>query len=150
MVARTVADFGPLWDDCVVRVPFEDAKKYLADLPDKQCTLITVDALAALIAGLPAAFDGYRIAQISDLHCGPFASGHRVAGWVDAVNRLRPDAIAAAKALIPKVAGRSTAEVRTITASAIALRRVSKEGQEGLRAFLEKRKAVWSVSKDPR
>src|SRR5918995_1155274 len=36
------------------------------------------------ITGLPAAFDGYRIAQISDLHCGPFASAHRVAGWVAA------------------------------------------------------------------
>ena len=30
------------------------------------------------IAGLPAAFDGYRMAQISDLHCGPFADGARV------------------------------------------------------------------------
>ena len=24
------------------------------------------------VAGLPPAFEGYRIAQISDLHCGPF------------------------------------------------------------------------------
>ena len=31
------------------------------------------------IEGLPEAFDGYRIVQISDLHCGPFASGRRVA-----------------------------------------------------------------------
>jgi predicted MPP superfamily phosphohydrolase len=52
------------------------------------------------ITGLPAAFDGYRIAQISDLHCGPFASAHRVAGWVAAVNRLRPDAIAVTGDLI--------------------------------------------------
>ena len=34
------------------------------------------------IAALPAAFDGYRIVQLSDLHCGPFASGRRVARWV--------------------------------------------------------------------
>ena len=40
------------------------------------------------IAGLPAPFDGYRVAQISDLHCGPFADGARVDRWVAAVNRL--------------------------------------------------------------
>jgi predicted MPP superfamily phosphohydrolase len=52
------------------------------------------------IAGLPAAFDGFRIAQISDLHCGPFASGPRVAGWMEAVNRLRPDLVAVTGDLI--------------------------------------------------
>jgi predicted MPP superfamily phosphohydrolase len=52
------------------------------------------------IDGLPEVFDGCRIAQISDLHCGPFASGRRVAGWVDAVNRLRPDVIAVTGDLI--------------------------------------------------
>lgn len=52
------------------------------------------------IAGLPERFDGYRIVQISDLHCGPFASGRRVAAWVDAVNRLRPDAVAVTGDLI--------------------------------------------------
>jgi predicted MPP superfamily phosphohydrolase len=43
------------------------------------------------IDGLPEAFEGYRIVQISDLHCGPFASGRRVARWVAAANRLQPD-----------------------------------------------------------
>jgi methylglutaconyl-CoA hydratase len=33
-----------------------------------------------------------------------------------------------------------------ITAEAIAARRVSEEGQEGLRAFLEKRAPRWSVA----
>jgi methylglutaconyl-CoA hydratase len=54
-----------------------------------------------------------------------------------------PAAIAAAKALIPLVSGKSTEETTAITAAAIAARRVSKEGQEGLRAFLEKRKPKW-------
>jgi predicted MPP superfamily phosphohydrolase len=52
------------------------------------------------IPGLDQAFDGYRVVQISDLHCGPFASGARVAGWVAAVNRLRPDIIAVTGDLI--------------------------------------------------
>jgi predicted MPP superfamily phosphohydrolase len=52
------------------------------------------------IEGLPEAFDGYRIAQISDLHCGPFASGRRVARWVDATNRLEADLVAVTGDLI--------------------------------------------------
>src|SRR5438128_3758251 len=49
------------------------------------------------------------------------------------------EAIAAAKALIPRVWGRSAEDAMPVTAAAIAARRVSKEGQEGLKAFLEKR-----------
>jgi len=55
-----------------------------------------------------------------------------------------PEAIAAAKALIPQVWGRAPLEAMSITASAIAARRVSTEGQEGLRAFLRKRSPSWS------
>lgn len=52
------------------------------------------------VQGLPEAFDGYRVAQISDLHCGPFASGPRVARWVATVNRLHPDLVAVTGDLI--------------------------------------------------
>lgn len=45
------------------------------------------------IQALPAAFDGYRIVQLSDLHCGPFASGRRVDGWVSAANSLEADLV---------------------------------------------------------
>jgi methylglutaconyl-CoA hydratase len=55
-----------------------------------------------------------------------------------------PEAIAAAKALIPQVWDLSLEEARHITARAIAMRRVSPEGQEGLKAFLEKRTPGWS------
>lgn len=54
-----------------------------------------------------------------------------------------PEALAGAKALIAAVAGRPPADVLGLTADAIARHRVSAEGQEGMHAFLEKRKARW-------
>ena len=57
--------------------------------------------------------------------------------------RAAPGAVAEAKALVRDVAGREPSEVRTSTAQRIARRRASPEGQEGLEAFLEKRKAAW-------
>ena len=56
-----------------------------------------------------------------------------------------PEAVAVAKALIREVWERSLEEARPLTAEAIAGRRVSAEGQEGLRAFLEKRKPSWTA-----
>ena len=55
-----------------------------------------------------------------------------------------PGAIAAAKNLIRSVAGRPVEEVRELTIQTIAERRASPEGQEGLSAFLEKRKPRWT------
>jgi methylglutaconyl-CoA hydratase len=54
-----------------------------------------------------------------------------------------PGALAGAKALIARVAGRAAADVAELTTHAIAEQRVSPEGQEGMRAFLEKRKPSW-------
>ncbi len=46
------------------------------------------------VAGLPTAFDGFRIAQISDLHTGTFGSDTAfVSKLVDKVNSLHPDVI---------------------------------------------------------
>ncbi|MFN2445751.1 MAG: enoyl-CoA hydratase-related protein [Vicinamibacterales bacterium] len=60
-----------------------------------------------------------------------------------------PTAVAAAKALIPKVWGRSPADARDITAQAIAAQRVSAQGQEGLTAFLQKRRPSWAADHEP-
>jgi methylglutaconyl-CoA hydratase len=54
-----------------------------------------------------------------------------------------PESIAAAKTLIRDVCA-SPGDATAITAEALARRRASAEGQEGLRAFLEKRKPRWS------
>ena len=67
-----------------------------------------------------------------------------VDGYVSEILSASPSAIAVAKALIPKVWGRSPAEAMAATADAIASQRVSPEGQEGLKAFLEKRKPRWA------
>ena len=58
-----------------------------------------------------------------------------------------PEAIANAKALIRRVWTSAPSEIPTITAQAIATRRVSSEAQEGMKAFLEKRRAAWNISK---
>jgi methylglutaconyl-CoA hydratase len=54
-----------------------------------------------------------------------------------------PSAIASAKELIREIQHSRPAEVIGITTSRIADQRVSVEGQEGMRAFLEKRKPNW-------
>jgi methylglutaconyl-CoA hydratase len=65
--------------------------------------------------------------------------------YVQEVLSSGPEAVAHAKALIPQVSAHpSAAEAMTITAEAIAARRVSAEGQEGMTAFLEKRRPSWS------
>jgi methylglutaconyl-CoA hydratase len=55
-----------------------------------------------------------------------------------------PSAVAAAKALIREVADESPRDVVGLTAQRIASQRVSPEGQEGMRAFLERRRPEWS------
>jgi methylglutaconyl-CoA hydratase len=67
-----------------------------------------------------------------------------VDGRVNELLQSAPGAIAAAKALIRGVAGRPVEEVRELTIDAIADRRASDEGREGLAAFLEKRKPRWA------
>jgi methylglutaconyl-CoA hydratase len=63
--------------------------------------------------------------------------------YVQEILTAGPEAVAAAKALIPRVSGLTIEEAMPITAQAIATQRVSDEGQDGLRAFLEKRKPSW-------
>lgn len=62
---------------------------------------------------------------------------------VQAFLKAAPGAVARAKELLRQVHGRLPEDVVPLTTAAIADQRVSAEGQEGLRAFLEKRSPSW-------
>lgn len=68
----------------------------------------------------------------------------RIAEIVREFGTSGPNAVAAAKALIAKVTAATYDETRNLTARAIATQRTTPEGQEGLRAFLERRSAEWA------
>ena len=57
--------------------------------------------------------------------------------------KTAPGAVATTKRLLSRVAGARPADVLEEAVEAIATQRVSPEGQEGMRAFLEKRPASW-------
>lgn len=59
------------------------------------------------------------------------------------------EAMAETKKLLNILTSRSVEDISDITSKVIAERRVSPEGQEGLKAFFEKRKPSWSKSKIP-
>jgi methylglutaconyl-CoA hydratase len=65
-------------------------------------------------------------------------------GYVAELLSASPTGIAASKALIRQVWGRSPQDTMSLTANAIAAQRVSIEGQDGLKAFLDKRKPGWT------
>ncbi|HSK08235.1 MAG TPA: enoyl-CoA hydratase-related protein, partial [Vicinamibacterales bacterium] len=66
-----------------------------------------------------------------------------VAARVQAILASGPEAVTAAKSLIARVWGLPQEDASRVTAEAIAQRRASAEGLEGIRAFLEKRKPGW-------
>jgi methylglutaconyl-CoA hydratase len=63
---------------------------------------------------------------------------------VEELQTAGPGAAAAAKRLIQDVSASEYAASRELTANAIARQRTGAEGQEGLRAFLERRKPEWA------
>lgn len=66
-----------------------------------------------------------------------------VEGLVETISKGAPGALASSKELIERVSGRPLDETGEYAARLIARLRVSPEGQEGMQAFLEKRKPKW-------
>jgi methylglutaconyl-CoA hydratase len=93
-------------------------------------------------------FDAPRAKEIGLVHCVvPEAELDAcVDKYVAELLTAAPEAIATSKELLRKVWGRPVQDTIGLTADTIAARRVSPEGQEGMRAFLEKRKPKWTES----
>jgi methylglutaconyl-CoA hydratase len=93
-----------------------------------------------------ARFGAARAREIGLVHAvvADAALDEEVDRYVLEVLSSGPSAIAAAKRLIRDVHGASPADVIGLTTGRIAAQRVSPEGQEGMRAFLEKRKPAWT------
>ena len=90
-------------------------------------------------------FDAARAARIGLVH--HVVAADELDARVEAIEiefaTAGPQAIAAAKRLIVEVSETNTVETRAFTARAAAAQRTSAEGQEGLRAFLERRPPNW-------
>ena len=92
-------------------------------------------------------FDARKAREIGLVHDGVAAPDLDAAvdRFVTEALSASPTAVARSKALIQKVLGQAPADVIGITADAIAAQRVSREGQEGLKAFLDKRTPSWTT-----
>jgi predicted MPP superfamily phosphohydrolase len=55
---------------------------------------LKVTRVSVVLPHLPAGMDGFRIAQISDLHLEPFTKPRQIVDVVTACNALRPDLVA--------------------------------------------------------
>jgi methylglutaconyl-CoA hydratase len=93
-----------------------------------------------------ARFPAARAYKIGLIHAAVPAAGldDTIARYVAEIATSGRAAIATAKALIREVWGKTAADAAATTAAALAGRRASAEGQEGLRAFLDKRKPGWT------
>lgn len=67
-----------------------------------------------------------------------------IATTCDVLEANGPQALAACKCVLSEVAGQQWDRVQELTTERISQLRVSPEGQEGLKAFLEKRKPNWA------
>ena len=62
--------------------------------PNGRLDWMEITELALELPGLPEAFDGYRIAHISDLHVGTWLKSHGLVQAVEQVNAQSPDLVA--------------------------------------------------------
>ncbi|HEV8022369.1 MAG TPA: enoyl-CoA hydratase-related protein [Candidatus Lustribacter sp.] len=90
-------------------------------------------------------FDAARAQRIGLVHYVVPADklDDRIDALLEELRTASPSAIAAAKMLVRDVTAATPDGATSLTARAIAKQRTTPEGQEGLRAFLERRPAGW-------
>lgn len=94
---------------------------------------VPIDAPTAIRVGLVDA-----LVEPEDLDSG-------IEEFVTAILAGSPTAVREAKLLVKDVTGHAASEVREMTVERIAKARMSPEGQEGMRAFVERRKPNWTA-----
>jgi methylglutaconyl-CoA hydratase len=125
---------------------FSEAKLGIIPAVISPYVLAKIGTSAARELFLTAArFDGARARALGLVHALVPAESldAEVERYVQEILTSAPTAIAAAKNLIREIHGNRPAEVIGLTTGRIADQRVSEDGQEGMRAFLEKRKPKW-------
>ena len=92
-------------------------------------------------------FDARRAEEIGlvNIAVGPEELDPKVDEIIASLLSSGPEAIAKAKELLSRVPGMDLSEAKRYTAEMIAGLRVSAEAQEGMAAFLEKRRPKWSA-----
>ncbi|MBL8607488.1 MAG: metallophosphoesterase [Myxococcales bacterium] len=66
-----------------------------------------IEEVVVRIARLPRALDGYTLAQVSDVHCGPFVGERELGEMSEAVRRIKPDLVVATGDLVDFDAARA-------------------------------------------
>jgi methylglutaconyl-CoA hydratase len=95
--------------------------------------------LTAEIFKAPAALQGGFVH-----HTGPLVDCEQfISAKLDTLRGNAPEATRIVKTLMRKIKTIKWEDARKLTVKTIAQRRVSKEGQEGMNAFFEKRPAAW-------
>ena len=139
-----VCDVAIAADDCVFG--FTEAKLGILPAVISPFAVAKIGVSAARELFLTAArFPASRAKEIGLVHAVAPESGLDAAVDACVADLLTsaPAAVSAAKALIRQIAGRPAPDVAGLTAETIARHRVGREGQEGMRAFLEKRRPPW-------
>ncbi len=102
-------------------------------------------AQAAMLLGAPLPAEEALRVGLAHRVVAPDALDAAVDEVAGALAQGAPGALAEVKRLLDRVDGLAPAAAREITVDTLAERRASEEGQEGMQAFLEKRRPRWAV-----